>query len=78
VKATDEWRGEKVTGMARTTRAWLGCLIFLCGLLMVAHGAIASDDYRLQPGDVIHIQVLTPGFETLGTDVLVQPDGKVN
>lgn len=37
----------------------------------------ASGAYRLQSGDIVHVQVLNPGWEYLSGDLLVQPDHMV-
>lgn len=50
------------------------------GVILGSSGRVAEvsgGEYRLQPGDVIHIQILNPDWQYLSGDVLVQPDGGV-
>lgn len=47
----------------------------LTGLLMLAAPALAQDGYRIQPGDVLQIEVLEdPG---MNRSALVAPDGRI-
>ncbi len=50
----------------------LFALIF-SGLVVIVGPAVAQDGYRVQPGDVIRVEVIED--ESLNRDVLVLPDG---
>ena len=51
-------------------------LIALWGLLLAAAPAMAQDNYRIQPGDTVAVEVLED--QSLNRSVLVLPDGTIN
>jgi len=59
-------------------RGIVGMVALLCLAAVWPLQARAADAaYQLQAGDLLHLQVLNPGFEDLAGDLVVQQDGRV-